>query len=1077
MIRSLLLVISIMLVTIASAQKIPLINSGEVIEQAKVLYDSGKYEDAIRTFLTVPKRDTNYVYMLTELALAYNANQQYDKTIAVCEEALQKPQSHRSHLLRSQAVALDKKGDFEKSVDLFQKSIAQYPFDASLIYNLGITYYNHKDYEKAIDCFFKVLAINPFHGGSHLNLGRVAVGQGHKTHAMLAFGVYLAVNNEDNDRLVYIDKVVSNQIQDEGSLSPISVNNCEKLDQIIRAKIALDKNFKSKVDVDAPVVKQYEMLFEQLNMLNASAEDRWVNYYLPFYKAIKQQNLTEPFMYHILASAANDAVKKWRKKNDKALSTFYTAANTELKSIRATLQAPEVGFSKPVQAWYDDNHRLDALGAAEGEKRTGRWVYFHNNGERSAEGEYSAAGEKIGTWKYYLNTGAIKSIENSESGEVTVYFPEGARRQHFFLKNDEIEGEVELYHACGGVREKLLYKAGKRHGKGQSYFPSGKVDMTYEYADDKAVGDFTSYFENGQIYSVTKYKNDLREGPYVEYYASGKLKMKGTYASDHSTGTWMYYYPTGRLEKTGAFKNGTSVGEWVFYDARGVVTEKRNFNAEGLYHGDDTFFTDGKVTSVQTYKNDVLNKVVYFDKDGKELGKYDVSGSSASAKTFYATGQLNGEGSYKKGKIEGLWKYYQPEGTKLSEYTYVNGLAQGEATQYYRHGQKKYIFQYKDNQLHGYYQEFHPNGKVKEEGWMQDGQRQQQWISYFPDGTIESDAFYLNDELTGDYYEYNSDGKIAVVTTYEGGLISNLKNYNSKGEVASRKQEDGNKQIYETFFTSKKSQSRFVIQCGNYADKLARWFPDGSLMFEYPMMAGHKHGPYKYYDINNQLKIEGVYVNGTIEGSWKGYFPDGTLDYEGSYLRGEQDSTWTFYFRHGKISSVMQFLKNNREGIARYNSPEGTPLVEKLYHEDDLIAYRVVNAKGEFGAWTPFTATTAIVANYPNGTTAYEEHFKNGVLDGTKRLYFSNGKPYSEYNYKSGDYEGPFKIYYPSGQLRQKGQYLDDELNGVVEEYYEDGTLMKQETYTWGTHNGKSVVNKKGAKPREYLFWWGIPEQ
>ncbi|HEY9046716.1 MAG TPA: tetratricopeptide repeat protein [Ohtaekwangia sp.] len=1075
MIRYLLLVMSMVLATAAIAQKIPLINSGEVIEQAKVLYDSGKYEESIRTFLTIPKRDTNYVYMLTELALSYNANQQYDKTIEVCEEALLKPSIHRSHLLRSRAVAYDKKGDFDKSVGLFQKAIAQYPFDASLIYNLGITYYNHKDYEKAIDCFFKVLSINPFHGGSHLNLGRVAVGQGHKTHAMLSFGVYLAVNNEDNDRLVYIDKVVSNQIQDEGSISPIGSNGCEKLDQILRAKIALDKNFKSKVDVDAPVVKQYEMLFEQLGIINTSSDDRWVKYYLTFYKAIKERNLTEPFMYHILASASNDAVKKWRKKNEKTLNSFYVAANDELKRMRATLDAPEAGFTKPVMAWYDDNHRLNALGASEGDKRTGRWVYFHNNGERSAEGDYKA-GVKVGIWKYYLNTGATKSIENSESGEVTVYFPDGAKRQHFYLKDDAIEGEVELYHACGGVREKLIYKAGKRDGKGKSFFPNGKVDMSYAYSDDKAQGEFVSYFENGQVYSVSNYKNDLREGSYTEYYANGKLRSKGAHTNDHSTGTWTYYYPNGRIEKTGAFKDGTSTGEWLFYDTRGNIIEKRNFNTEGLYHGEDTFFADGKPTSVHTYKNDVLTRIVYLDKNGKELGKYELGNGTVNAKTFYASGQMNGEGVYKKGKVEGRWTYYQPEGVKLSEYTYVAGLAQGEATEFFRHGQKKYIFQYKDNQLHGYYQEFHANGKVKEEGWMQDGQRQQQWLSYYPDGTIESDGFYLNDELIGDYYDYNSDGKLGATTTYEQERIADIKNYNSKGDMLTKKRPEENKQLYETFYPNQKIQSRLIVQCGNYAGTLTKWFPDGNVFYSYDMMSGHRHGAYKYYDISNQVHMEGQYINGSMEGIWKGHYTDGSLDYEGNYIRGNHDSTWTFYFRHGKISSVIPFQKDDRDGIARYNSPEGTPIVEKLYQQDDLIAYRVVNEKGEFGAWVPFTASTTIVAKYPNGTVAYEEPFKNGALEGVKRIYFSNGKLYSEFNYKHGDYEGPFKIYFPGGQLREKGQYRDDELHGVIEEYNEDGTLLKQETYTWGTRNGKSVINPKGGKSKEVLFWWGLPQ-
>ena len=1077
MIRYLLLAISMMLTSAITAQKIPLVNSGETIEQGTALYDSGKYEAAIAKFLTVPKRDTNYVYMLSELALAYTANKQYEKAIAICEEALQKPSLYKAHLLKSQAIATDKKGDFDKSVVLFNKAIELYPFDPSFLYNLGITYYNHKDYDKAIDCFFKVLTINPFHAGSHLNLGRIAVGQGRKTHAIFSFGMYLGVNNGDNSVLVYADKVLSNQVQDEGTLTPIGANGCEKLDQIIRAKIAMEEKFKTKTGVSAPVVKQYEMFFEQLGMISTSADDRWVNYYLPIYKAIKEGNLMEPFLFHITASADNDVIKKWRKKNEKALNNFYTLANVEMKKKREMLDAPQVGFDKPIPAWYDDGNRLDALGVEQGEKRMGHWVYFHNNMERSAEGNYNNNGDKIGTWKYYLNTGAVKSVENYDNGEVTLYYPDGAKRQHFFLKNGEIDGDVELFNRCGGLREKLVYKAGKRNGKGQSYYPNGKTDMSYEYIDDKGTGEFLGYYESGQLFNKTIYKNDLREGPYVEYHANGKVKIKGNYINNQSEGEWNYYYSNGKPEKTGHFKAGNSVDDWTFYDTHGTVIEKRKLNAASEFHGDDTFYADGKVSAVKTYKNDVLVKVVYYNPEGKEIGKFANNNGTFATKSFYTHGQLSAEGAYKKGLPEGTWKYYQPEGRKFSEYTYVNGLVQGEAVEYFRNGQKKYIFKYVDDRLHGYFQEFYPNGKVKEEGWMQDGERQQQWLAYYSDGVVESDAFYLNGELTGEYIEYNTDGKIGAVTVYDNGYIESLMNYNAKGETVSRKRKEDTKQVYETFFASKKPESKFEIQCGNYTGAATRWFPDGSVFYTYGMLGGKRHGMYKYHELNGQLSHEVLYLNGQREGTWKSYYTNGQLDYQGKYVQGNGDSTWTFYYMHGKVASTIEYAKDERHGIARYNTAEGTPVLEKLYSEGDLIAYRAADAAGAFGAWIPFTAnTTEIKATLPNGATAIEEHYKDGALDGAKRIYFANGKLYSEYNYKYGDYEGAYTVYYPSGKIREKGEYKDDEFHGVVEEYNEDGSLLKLETFQHGIRNGKAVVNKKGAKSQTLNFWWGIPE-
>ena len=212
MIRFWLLAAALVISAACFSQNPRFINASEIITRGKDLYDSGKYKESIAQYLTVPKRDTGYVNMLSELALSYIANEEYDKALASCEEGLEKASPFRSHLLRSQAIATDRKGDYDKAVALFNKAIEAYPADFILVYNLGITHYNHEAYEKAVDCFFKVLSLNPFHPGSHLNLGRLSAGQGKKTHTMLSFGMYLGLNNNDNERLVFHGKIFGKSI-------------------------------------------------------------------------------------------------------------------------------------------------------------------------------------------------------------------------------------------------------------------------------------------------------------------------------------------------------------------------------------------------------------------------------------------------------------------------------------------------------------------------------------------------------------------------------------------------------------------------------------------------------------------------------------------------------------------------------------------------------------------------------------------------------------------------------------------------------------------------------------------------
>ena len=82
-------------------QQIPLVKSADIISEAIVLHDSGRYEEAIARYKTIPPRDTAYVQMLSELALSYDANKQYDEAIAICREGLKRPGRYEAHLMRA----------------------------------------------------------------------------------------------------------------------------------------------------------------------------------------------------------------------------------------------------------------------------------------------------------------------------------------------------------------------------------------------------------------------------------------------------------------------------------------------------------------------------------------------------------------------------------------------------------------------------------------------------------------------------------------------------------------------------------------------------------------------------------------------------------------------------------------------------------------------------------------------------------------------------------------------------------------------------------------------------------------
>lgn len=1061
----------------AFSQKIPLINSGEVLQQAETLGDSGKYADAIRLLETVPAADTNYILSQVRLTSAHYLKEDYDQALALTQRLLAQRTEYRAMMLRLQAAATARKGELDKAVALFEQAMKAYPTDVSLPYQLGLAYYNAKQYDKAAQQFFYILSINPFHTGSHLNLGRIAVLQGRKTHGIMSFAVYMAINFSDNERLVLLNTFLDNGIPEEGSIAKIGANGAEKLDQVLRAKIAMDKKFKSNFPVNAPVVRQLEMFFDQLGTISTNTNDPWVTFYLPLYKAIKDRQLVEPFVYHLLSSSSNDDARKWRSKNEKALNAFYETANQQLTQQRKTILVPALGYPEPVQARYAKSHQVESVGEYINDKPRGHWIYFHDNHEKSAEGDYNAEGKKKGTWNYYFRNGSRKSEENYETGEVTVYTQGGARSEHFFLKDDEIDGAAKQYYAGGPLRTELNFKAGKRHGKGRDYGYDGKLFSEYEYVEGKANGPYVSYFSHGQVQVKATYVNDEYHGAYKRYYSNGKLSQEGEYVNGYSTGLWKYYHRNGRLSYSGRFDaKGMGIGEWLYYDSRGQLTEKRIFNENGEMHGDNPIYHEGKLHLLNTFKKGLLIRQAYYTPDGKELFKAGNNNGTFTTKTFFATGEPAGEGAYKDGEREGVWKYFTRYGKLKSEFNYKAGKRDGEAREYYPSGEVKIICQYKNGELDGYYQEFYRNGKVKQEGWYQQGEGQQRWLEYHPNGTVASEWYLLNGDRRGLVRSQNYDGSRWLEQDYapDGTGLSDVRHYNEKDEMITVKRREGFVDIYEDFYTNKKLRRREPVLCGNYGGVAINQYPDGTPQSINNWRGGRRHGDFKSYTDQGKMSYEGQYDAGEATGLWKNYFENGNVRFTGYYLEDERDSVWTYYHRNGKVSSVSLYEGGLRQGVSRFYGPDGELLLEKLYDEDDLIAYRAaVQGDASTQPWQTFKGNAVIEVRYPNGKLAWHEEYRNGMLHASDQLYWSNGNLYEEYTRDYGDYEGPYRFYDANGKLLEQGTFKDDELEGKVEMYNPDGTLQRVTHYVHGERHGPMTTYKNGKKEKEMLFWYG----
>lgn len=1062
----------------ASAQTIPLVNSGEVMKEASVLLDSGKHEEAIQLFLSVPQQDTNHVAILKELAIAYLNNDEYDKSIAACEEGLTSPSIYRAEFLRLRASATGWKGNTESALKLFEEAIREHPTNMDIRYSRAMLYYNKADYEKATHELFSILSINPYFRSCHLYLGLMAIRQGRKVHGLFAMGIYLALVPSDNNRLQLVNNFVDNNVTDEGKDAPIGPNASDKLDQIIRAKIAMEDGFQSAIPAKAPVIRQYELLFSQLSTIPDNADNPYVSYYLPVYKAFYASQAHETFIYHLLTSSPIEVAAKWRTKNKDKLEAFYGVANEQLKKKRERISHPD--FAAPVQAWYYSNNVVEALGENVSEKqRTGKWLIYHDDGTLESVGEYNAAGLKKGIWKFYKNTGTVRSIENYDTGEVTVYHEDGSKAEHFFLKDDEIHGFVETYYSGGQVKEKLNFKNGKRDGKYESFYPDGTPWKAYAYADGKVDGEFRTYYANGVLAAREFYKDGQSNGPAASYYSNGKKESEGEYRNDNLFGPWKYYDANGRLSYAGKYsEKGMGMDEWVYYDNDGTVNERRRFDADGIRQGENQFFHDGKPYYTITYKKGIRIKVVSYRSDGSVLNSQGSNDGNFACTFYYPGGEPKSEGKFVKGQWDGHWKYYSRYGKLIGESDWKNDQRQGKSLNYHASGSIKDESNYSEGDLEGYYASYYENGKMEQQGWMSGGQRQQRWLTYTQEGTVQLDYYYLNGKLLGLCTDYAYDGKVAYTATYDlDGNIGNINVFDSSGKLTFQSRQEGWKTVFESKFTNQQVRDRYSLAGGNYYGEHYQGLPDGTPLTIRQLRNGNRESSYTHYYPNGQLNQKGDYSNGNPSGLWKTYYENGNLFSEGAYAQGNFDSLWIYRYANGIRSLEVTYRDNEKQGISRYYSPTGVPLLEKLFDEGDITHYRPVKADGSTGDWIPFKGNESISIAYPDGSPAWKENFKEGFRNGHHLVYYPGGQLYSDVAYELGDNEGPYVIYYPDGKIMEKGTYRNDEREGLTEAFRQDGTPFYRQNFRMGALYGTTTYyDEHGKVAKEYVFWNGLPQ-
>jgi len=1071
------------------AQKqIPLItNSGEIITKAIQLQDDEKYPEAISQLRAIPENDTNYYYAVAELANSFYGNKQYDSAIVLCKSMLTEESGDEASFYIVLGNSLDAQEKSSEAVDVLKEAVQKFPTSHLLVYNLGVAYRTEKKYPEALACFQKSSALNPYHPGSHLMLGITYLQADQLVPAMFGLTTFLLMNPTSpkaGDVIGFLQKVAQIEYKNDSdafslSLSP-NEDDFSDIETILKSKIALSPKYKSQSKLNYDLVKQFQVLCEKLEP-SANAKGFCNQNYVPFYSDLYKKGYYEALSYYILSSIDNPTIQSWLKKNDKKVKELINFTATRMRDISATNAVTVEGKPYNLMHWISES-RVAALGnlAQDGQTYTGQWFFFADNNRVSKTGKFDNNGKEEGNWNFYYRTGELNEVHSFKAGQLNgtwkSYYRNSQPETELPYTSGQISGDVKSYHPTGKLRRQITIKDGNRNGPFTAFNQAGGKVEEGTYKNNELDGEYKTYYPNGNLRESSTYLNGKLNGDYKSLYQSGAKYSAGKYVNDQPVGTFKSFYENGKVKKEQTFASeGKLSGTMKEYYENGTLESETTYDNSGNEIGEKDYDDDGKLWMQINYKSGKVSEVIYYDKKGKVLVNNSRTRGMSPLTGYYPTGQLLDKGQFKNDYRVGKWTTYYEDGTteKIENYN-DDGDFEGDYKSYYPTGVLNEEYSYKKGKEDGYYKSYFQNGKIKSEGWFIEGDKSGVWQYYNELGMLTAREYYIGGETVGKQHYYDNLGHIYKTEVQEDGLLTKVMDYDTSGKVINAYEiKNGNGALSSVFFNGKK---RFDLTLKDgWLDGSAKFYHvNGKVATEGNYKNDDRQGAWKWYDNSGAVSKEASYVDGSAEGKITNYI-NGKLysvDYE---VHNNSDSIFSWYFPSGKVEQTSAFKDDLRQGPTTLFSEEGSTYIVLNFEKDNLISYTYKGADGKLLPNIEIKNQSGTLTTYfPDKKKCYEGVYKNGWREGKFNRYFPSGAIREERVYKNNLLEGVVKEYNASGKVIREENYFYGDKHGSCKYYSDDGKLVREENYLLGDPHGEwKYYDKNGKVTKKVHYYLG----
>jgi tetratricopeptide (TPR) repeat protein len=314
----------------------------KLISEGIALHDKKDLEGAIAKYDAALKIEPTNCAAMYEKSLSLMEMKRYNDSEALLKKVLEdcKDAEYRRLSYVNYGTLLDYQKEPKKSIKVYEKGIKEFPDNYLLYFNKGITQLGIGDEEDAMESFKNAATRNPYHASSHNALARMVAGE-NRIPAILALVDFLLIESKGKraeGNLELLNKLIMRGVQKTGEKSTTITLDAGMLDKkkkkdddfstaefmlsLLAASNDVPDSLGAKTEGDRLSYK-LQMLINIIDEEDKKDKGFFKNFYVPFFKEMKKNDLVTIASHIILSSSGDKAIDDWLKENKDDVEGFY----------------------------------------------------------------------------------------------------------------------------------------------------------------------------------------------------------------------------------------------------------------------------------------------------------------------------------------------------------------------------------------------------------------------------------------------------------------------------------------------------------------------------------------------------------------------------------------------------------------------------------------------------------------------------------------------------------------------------------------------------------------------------------